>query len=70
MVFPMAAKRLTEADYQGLNAEFANLDRVIGQEVIRRMEQFAESLSLQAGTSSQHTGPGLAAPPHQVRGQP
>ncbi len=66
MVFPMAQKLLTEADEKELSAQFGELDRVIGQEVVQRLEQFAQSLSFQVGTASQQSGPGLRTPPPKL----
>jgi hemerythrin-like domain-containing protein len=50
MVFPMAEKLISEGDNRELMIKFADLDRAIGPEVVARLEQFAGSLSLQAGT--------------------
>lgn len=50
MVFPMAEKLISEDDNRELMIKFADLDRAIGPEVVARLEQFANSLSLQAGT--------------------
>ena len=50
MVFPMSEKLISEADNRELVIKFADLDRAIGPEVVARLEQFAGSLSLQAGT--------------------
>lgn len=61
MVFPMAEKILTEADGKELSSKFREVDRAIGQEVIRQLEHFAESLSVAAGNGSQHIGGGAAA---------
>lgn len=52
MVFPMAEKLISEDDNRELLIQFADLDRAIGPEVVARLEQFAGSLSLQAGTAS------------------
>jgi hemerythrin-like domain-containing protein len=51
MVFPMAEKRITESDDKELKQKFADLDRKIGLEAIKRSENFARSLCLQTGTS-------------------
>mgnify|MGYP001550176516 FL=1 len=51
MVFPMAEKLITETDNKELKEKFADLDRKIGPDVIVRLEQFAGSLSFQAGTA-------------------
>lgn len=51
MVFPMAEKLISENDSRELMEKFADLDRIIGQDVIARLEQFAGSLSFQAGTT-------------------
>jgi hemerythrin-like domain-containing protein len=51
MVFPMAEKLITETDNEELKEKFADLDRKIGPDVIGRLEQFAGSLSFQAGTA-------------------
>ncbi len=66
MVFPMAERLLTETDGQELSAQFAALDRTIGPEVLQRLEQFAQSLSFQAGTASPQRGPGLRTPPSKL----
>lgn len=66
MVFPMAEKLLTEGDEQELSAQFGELDRVIGQDVVQRLEQFAESLSFQTGAASHPNGLHLAAPATQA----
>jgi len=50
MVFPMAEKLISKDDNRELMIKFADLDRAIGPEVVARLEQFAGSLSLQAGT--------------------
>ena len=52
MVFPMAEKLISEDDNRELMIKFADLDRAIGPEVVTRLEQFAGSLSLQAGTAA------------------
>jgi hemerythrin-like domain-containing protein len=52
MVFPMAEKLISEDDNRELLIQFADLDRAIGPEVVARLEQFAGSLSLQAGTAA------------------
>ena len=49
MVFPMAEKLISEDDNRELIIKFTDLDRTIGPEVIERLEQFAGSLSPQAG---------------------
>jgi hemerythrin-like domain-containing protein len=49
MVFPMAEKLISEDDNRELMVKFTDLDRTIGPEVIARLEQFAGSLSPQAG---------------------
>lgn len=54
MVFPMAEKLISEDDNRELMIKFGDLDRVIGPEVVTRLEQFADSLSLQAGTAAPH----------------
>lgn len=51
MVFPMAEKIITETENKELKEKFADLDRKIGPAVIVRLEQFAGSLSFQAGTA-------------------
>lgn len=51
MVFPMAAQLISEDDSRELMEKFADLDRAIGPDVIARLEQFAGSLSFQAGTT-------------------
>lgn len=51
MVFPMAEKLISEEDNQELTEQFAELDRGIGRDLIVRLEQFAESFPLQAGTA-------------------
>ncbi|MDE3068999.1 MAG: hypothetical protein KGJ60_15820, partial [Verrucomicrobiota bacterium] len=50
MVFPMAERLISEDDNRELMIKFSDLDRTIGPEVVARLEQFANSLSLQAGT--------------------
>lgn len=50
MVFPMAEKLVSEDDNRELMIKFGDLDRAIGPDVVARLEQFANSLSLQAGT--------------------
>lgn len=50
MVFPMAKKLISVDDNRELLIKFAKLDQAIGPAVITRLEQFANSLSLQAGT--------------------
>lgn len=50
MVFPMAEKLISEDDNREMMIKFADLDRSIGPEVVARLEQFAGSLSAQAGT--------------------
>lgn len=52
MVFPMAEKLVTETDNQALKEKFDALDRRIGADIIARLEQFAGSLSFQAGVTS------------------
>lgn len=52
MVFPMAEKLISEDENRELMIQFADLDRAIGPEVVARLEQFAGSLSLQAGTAA------------------
>jgi hemerythrin-like domain-containing protein len=51
MVFPMAEKLITESDDKELRQKFADLDRKIGLEAIKRSENFARSLCLQTGMS-------------------
>lgn len=51
MVFPMAEKLISKADDKELKEKFADLDSKIGSDVIVRLEQFARSLSFQAGTA-------------------
>lgn len=50
MVFPMAEKLISDDDNRELMVKFADLDRAIGPDIVARLEQFAGSLSLQAGT--------------------
>lgn len=52
MVFPLAEKLVSDDDNRELMIKFADLDRAIGPEVVARLEQFAGSLSLQAGIAS------------------
>lgn len=49
MVFPMAEKLVSESDNRELLEQFGALDRTIGPEVVTQWEQFATSLSFQAG---------------------
>lgn len=51
MVFPMAEKLISKTDDKELKEKFAALDSKIGSDVIVRLEQFAGSLSFQAGTT-------------------
>lgn len=48
MVFPMAEKLVSDDDRE-LMMKFSELDRTIGPGVVARLEQFADSLSMQAG---------------------
>lgn len=52
MVFPMAETLISEDDNRELMIKFADLDRVIGTEIVAGLEQFANSLSMQAGTAT------------------
>jgi hemerythrin-like domain-containing protein len=45
MVFPMADKVLTAADQKELSEGFAEVDRVVGPDVVARLETFARSLA-------------------------
>jgi hypothetical protein len=45
----MAEKLISDDDDQELIIKFADLDRTIGLEVIARLEQFANSLSVPVG---------------------
>ncbi len=56
MVFPMAERLITEVDDRQLQQQFADLDRTFGGDVIARLEQFAGSLSFQAGTADDGCG--------------
>ena len=56
MVFPMAERLITEVDDRQLQQQFADLDRTFGRDVIARLEQFAGSLSFQAGTADDGCG--------------
>lgn len=49
MVFPLAEKLISEDDNRELMIKFADLDRTISPEVVARLEQFADGLSVQAG---------------------
>ena len=51
MVFPMAEKLISKTDDKELKEKFAALDSKICSDVIVRLEQFAGSLSFQAGTT-------------------